>query len=140
MVTRRDFLNGLAGTALSVTPSASRISQAALAAVDREPRTDDDIVSFVQMVAGQHDPTLYAQILGAAREFKEGDEAIGVAAESAETRLTARAMLARTRLGEIDRHAPHQDQLYQFAASVVDSTQSANWSSRTVGELKSFLL
>ena len=57
---------------------------------------------------GEVESTLYAQVLGAASEFKEGDEIIGVAAIDAQSRSNARSLLANTTLAEIDRYAPHK--------------------------------
>jgi ethanolamine ammonia-lyase large subunit len=45
---------------------------------------------------------LYAQLLGAANEFKEGDLSVGVAAADDASRKHARTLLANTRVGDIE--------------------------------------
>jgi ethanolamine ammonia-lyase large subunit len=40
----------------------------------------EDVFHFVRRLRGEHDAELYAQILGAANEFKDGDRIVGVAA------------------------------------------------------------
>ena len=50
----------------------------------------EDLIAYVQRVAGGWDLTLYRRLLGAANEWKEGDEIIGVAAKSQTERDLAR--------------------------------------------------
>ena len=57
------------------------------------------IVQFVQSTSGKWDPKLYAQLLGAANAFKEGDVTVGVAAatEGRSVRCAYRAGLVASR-------------------------------------------
>ena len=71
---------------------------------------DEDIPGYVRRVAGGWDETTYRKLLGAANEFKEGDEIIGVAAADEASRRYARELLANTSLEFVDRHPPHRDQ------------------------------
>jgi ethanolamine ammonia-lyase large subunit len=104
------------------------------------PKPGEDIFAFVNRTAGRFDPTLYFQILGAANEFKEGDESIGVAAVDAASRDNARRLLAQTTIGMIDSHPLIDDELSAFNRRSIKSKrlkESADW---TLGKLKTFLL
>lgn len=103
-------------------------------------RGDEDVFQYIRRVAGEHSDALYARILGAASEYKEGDETVGVAASGDEERQAARKLLSATRLADIDAHALHQDQLYRFSESARQDAGSADFSSKTLGQLKQFLL
>ncbi|MDP7303159.1 MAG: hypothetical protein QGG09_08665, partial [Pirellulaceae bacterium] len=98
MINRRSFLQGLAGGAAASSSlarhrrcfSADTVLQDsqdtvsddtgdAAPAIDR-PLATENVFSFIRRQRGTHDLRLYAQILGAANEFKEGDKIVGVAA------------------------------------------------------------
>ncbi len=63
---------------------------------------DEDVFAYVRRVRGAFEPRLYQQVVGAANELKEGDVTIGVAAADEASRRNARALLAHTRLGDLD--------------------------------------
>lgn len=96
---------------------------------------------------GKFDRSTYCQLLGAANEFKEGDEIIGVAASDEAERSFARKLLANTRVQDVVDHPPFVDDLYHLTigASPNQSTENGahpaaalhEW---TFGELKTFLL
>ncbi len=144
MVTRREFLNGLAGGVIAVAPGTMRLAngedqRAAVAPIDLS-AGEEDVFQYILRTVGSHSAERFAQILGAANEYKEGDEAVGVVAAGEADRQAARALLSRTRLADIDRHALHQDQLFRFADAARISgpeDQTASW---TLGRLKEFLL
>ena len=98
------------------------------------------IVQFVQSTSGKWDPKLYAQLLGAANAFKEGDVTVGVAAATEGKRTQARKLLSATRLGEIDAHPPLQDGLYRALQAGLDARAQAECAGWTFAELKRFLL
>lgn len=144
MVTRRTFLSGLAGGVMAVAPGTIRIvrgeqTSAGSLAVDSL-QAGEDVFQYIRRTAGRHDDQLYAQILGAANEFKEGDETVGVAASGAAERETARKLLSATRLTDIEAHALHQDQLFQFASAARQQPDPQGIAAGTLGELKQFLL
>ena len=144
MVTRRTFLNGLAGSAIAIAPgtfqhAAANDRSETTNSIDK-PAADEDVFRFIHRVAGGHSEELYAQILGAANEFKEGDETVGVAAADDESRQTARQLLSHTRLSDIDAHSLHQDNLFRFIAIDLDSADFDSIAAKTLGELKTFLL
>ncbi len=127
MISRRSFLRGLAGGAVVGLPLARhyRCFSAdmcfddivdAVPAIDR-PLPNENVFDYVRRQRGAHDAKLYAQILGAANDFKEGDEIVGLAAATDASRQNARSLLANTRLADIDGHALHQDGLFKTISS-----------------------
>ena len=76
----------------------------------------EDVFSYVKRVKGGFDQTLYRQVIGAANPYKEGDEAIGVAAGDDASRQNARALLANTKVGAL-----HDNPLF------VDNQQKLIW-------------
>ncbi len=100
----------------------------------------DDVFAYLLRQRGGFDQTLYQQIIGAANEYKEGDEILGVAAADAASRERARQLLSRTRLGDLDAHPLFQDELYQRLQHDVDPDAARSTASWTLGQLRSFLL
>ncbi len=80
------------------------------------------------------------RLLGAANEPKEGDTIVGVAAKDATERHEAREILLDTRLGTIDQHPPHSDELLTFINGALDRVQQQQLSQWTFAELKAALL
>ena len=62
-----------------------------------EVKPGEDVFTYVSRTKGKFDQTLYQQVIGAANDFKEGDQAIGVGAKDEASRKNARALLANTR-------------------------------------------
>ena len=145
MVSRRIFLQGLAGGAILASPET--LSRLALAATQSgisnpvsAPIGNEDVFRYLKRMRGAYDATLYAQILGAANEFKEGDSAIGVAAADEASRQNARRLLANTRLADIDAHSPHSDDLLRFISVGREQQLRNPLTAQTLGRLKRFLL
>lgn len=105
-----------------------------------EPLADEGLVAYILRVHGQWDITIYRRWLGAANEFKEGDQIVGVAATSENHRRLARKLLGNTRLEEIDAHPPMQDNLYLAIQSAISSDPNRRTASWTLEELKAILL
>ncbi len=82
-----------------------------------EPQPGEDVFGFIRRQRGRYDAGLYARILGAANAFKEGDAIVGVAAADEASRRNARALLANTRLADIDAQPLHADGLFQFISA-----------------------
>lgn len=105
-----------------------------------KPNPGEDVFSFIARMVGRFDQHLYLRVLGAANEFKEGDETVGVAAFDDASRINARRMLTETTLAKIDAHPLIDDELSAFNLEAIDASsrsESAEW---TLGELKTFLL
>ncbi len=83
---------------------------------------------------------MYRALLGAANEFKEGDEILGVSAASQHSREIARGLLSRTKLSAVESEPPFEDQLYRFSRESIDPAQAESLNSKTFAELKSWLL
>lgn len=101
------------------------------------PLESEDIFAYIQRTMGQPDLTLYRQIVGAANEFKEGDQTLGIAAESQSSRENARTLLANTAIGELKANSLFTDDLYELIVEKTsENTELDTWS---IGELKTFL-
>ena len=105
-----------------------------------EPRRGEDLLRYIDRVAGRFDLGLYRRILGAANEWKEGDAAQGVAAPDDASRRHARTLLARTRIGDLDAHPVFEDDVSRYIASAVDPVAKQRIAGWTLGEWKEFLL
>ena len=102
------------------------------------PIKGEDIFSYIKRVKGKMDFTLYRQIIGAANEFKEGDQIQGLAADSEASRLNARTLLAQTKIADLDKNALYEDGILDLIHKTSSPNPSAqNW---TMGELKRFVL
>ena len=83
---------------------------------------------------------LYKQLLGAANEFKEGDEAQGIAAADQASRTSARQLLANTRLADLAAHCVYKDPLSSYIDHAVDVQVAESLADWTVGQLRDYLL
>ena len=87
-MSRRRFLSvmGAAGVTLAgYAFVASAASDAELTAV-KEIKPGEDVFAYISRVRGSFDQTLYQKVIGAANDFKEGDQAIGVGADDGAVR------------------------------------------------------
>lgn len=105
-----------------------------------EVRAGEDLFGYVRRVRGAHDETFYKAILGAANEYKEGDEALGIHALDQATRDHARALLGNTLLGDLRARPLHRDGVFALAESAVDEAAAARIASWTMSDLRAFLL
>ncbi len=142
---RRRFLHSLAaGTAL-VTLGHPRAGAAAraLAGDSVGPVTpalpSEDLFAYLTRTVGRFDRTRFAQLLGAANPFKEGDATIGVHAPNDEARRTARALLGATRVGDLDAHPLFDDQLATLLASARDAAAAQRTAAWTMDALAAHL-
>ena len=146
---RRDFLNKLGMATVSYT----LISSKAFADSDhfRFEKIEvpfalvgEDLFQYILRQKGNFDLTLYRQLLGAANEFKEGDEIAGISAASDEDRLKARMLLAETKLVDIRNHAVFIDEQFEFIEKTTLSFQETE-KGKAIGQwrmsaFKDFLL
>ena len=104
------------------------------------------LLEFIRAEKGAFDRSLYCRLLGAANEFKEGDQIIGIAAANAQERQFARQLLANTLIQDVVEHSPYSDQLFGLTAGSArpqanqDAETSKPLGQWTFGELKAFLL
>ena len=137
---RRDFLSKLG----MVTASYALVSEKIFGESDRfhfekievpSPLVGEDLFQYIQRQKGSFDLTLYRQLLGAANEFKEGDEIAGISAASDEDRLKARMLLAETSLDNIREHSVFIDPQFEFIESTTLSFQDSE-QGKAIGKLR----
>ena len=102
------------------------------------PEAGEDLFAYIQRKRGSYDVTLYRQLVGAANEFKEGDEIAGIAADNDDSRKAARELIANTRLADVYNHPLFQDEQYDLiqTTTAYDNEVMA-W---TFGQFKAFLI
>ncbi|MCD4689081.1 MAG: ethanolamine ammonia-lyase [Desulfuromonadaceae bacterium] len=122
---------GMAAALLATTVGAVTI---------RNIQPDEDVFSYVQRIKEGFDQTLYQQVIGAASAFKEGDEAIGVAADDEASRENARKLLANTKIKDLLATSLFVDAQDKLIMDTTDPAQYAKVKDWTMGELKIFLL
>lgn len=143
---RRDFVQSLLGVPFALTLSFSQKKRTEAGEPDADgvsiPEIQDgeDLFAYIERVQGKFDPRLYRQILGAANEFKEGDQMIGVAAVDEVSRTNARKLLAATRIEDFNAHPVFTDALHQTITPDPSTSASQRAANMTLGELKQFLL
>ncbi len=108
------------------------------------PLVGEELFQYILRQKGNFDLTLYRQLLGAANEFKEGDEIAGISAASDEDRLKARMLLAETKLVDIRNHAVFIDEQFEFIEKTTLSFQETE-KGKSIGQwrmsaFKDFLL
>ena len=103
-------------------------------------KSGEDIFKYIERIKGKFDQTLYRQIIGAANAFKEGDEAISVAADNEKSRGNARKLLANTKIKDLHEHPLLADTLQKFIWDTTDNAAYEKIKGWTMGELKNFIL
>jgi ethanolamine ammonia-lyase large subunit len=102
------------------------------------PQTGENVFQYVHRIRGKMDQTLYRQIIGAANEFKEGDQTLGLAAQNEASRCNARTLLQQTKLGDLDKNVLYEDGILNLIKETTFKKKSTqNW---TFDELKQFVL
>ena len=126
-MSRRQFLVmvGAASAALAGYRIAARAASSGGTIAVPEVVPGEDIFAYISRVKGGFDLTLYRQLLGAANDFKEGDQAIGVAAADATTRSNARTLLANTKIKDLQEHPLLVDELQRLIWQTTDQAQYA---------------
>jgi ethanolamine ammonia-lyase large subunit len=105
-----------------------------------EVKAGEDILAYIQRVNGAFDQTLYKKIIGAANEYKEGDEALGIAAADETSRKNARVLLANTKIGDLADRPLLMEAVYDLILTVVDTAKLDGIRGWTMGQFKDFLL
>jgi len=138
---RRPFLikTGLAGAALLGLSRCSQFIEATPEGIALiKPLSGEDIFQFVNRVAGRFDLNLYRGIIGAANEFKEGDQILGVSAANEESRNYARQLILKTRIKDLNAFSLYEDAIYNLISSTTLNPDSvSDWS---IGDLKNAVL
>lgn len=100
----------------------------------------EDVFAYVNRIKGSFDFTFYQQVIGAANPYKEGDEAIGVAADDPDTRVHARWLLTHTKIKDIHENPLFEDNLQKLIWNTTDPAKYEQIKDWTLGEFKTFLL
>ena len=129
------------GLFLDATPSgAAGAAPKVTGVLVGEPQPGEDVFGYVARQRGGFDDAYYKQLLGAANEFKEGDQIVGVAAEDDTSRQRARQLLANTRLCDLAAHPLLEDSLGILLRHSLDVQAASQTAGFTLGELKHLLL
>jgi len=99
------------------------------------PLVEEDLFQYIIRQKGSFDITLYRQLLGAANEFKEGDEIAGIAAASEADRLNAQKLLSETTLDNIRKHSVFTDEQSEFIEKSTRTFKETE-SGKAIGELR----
>lgn len=139
---RRTFMGSvLGGAALVVVGCGDDEEPAELRGVSIPSiRDGEDVFEYVRRIRGRHDEVFYKAVIGAANEYKEGDEALGIHALDEDTRKNARALLGNTVIGDLRAHPLHEDAVLDLIESAVDADAFAQVEDWTLGKLRDFLL
>lgn len=144
-ITRKQFIGrvGVLGTSIALLNSCNFLFNSDDAVTSAGISIDaieggEDVFTYISRIKGDFDITLYRQIIGAANDFKEGDEILGLTADIEATREYARTLLANTKIAELDKHTLYKDELHELIQSTV--TTNTEVQQKTVGELKEFIL
>ena len=140
-IPRRTFLammGAVGGTLAGVTLAVKRAACETIAIGDVD--KGEDVFSYVKRIKGDFDLTLYRQVIGAANEFKEGDQTIGVGAADEKSRRNARTLLANTTIKDLYEHPLLVDELQKLIWKTTDQARYEEVKDWTMGRLKAFLL
>jgi ethanolamine ammonia-lyase large subunit len=105
-----------------------------------EVRDGEDIFAYIDRIKGGFDQDFYKAIIGAANEYKEGDEALGIHAVDDESRANARLLLGNTTIAALRDHPIHEDDVFVLIEGALDADASAQVEPWTMAELREFLL
>jgi ethanolamine ammonia-lyase large subunit len=136
---RRQFLGSAARGVVASAALGSVAAALELLEVEA-PQDREDLVAYVLRVRGEWDAELFAQLIGAANPFKEGDQALGLAARDAAARAKARSLLGATSIAEIEAHPLLEDDLFHALRASLDPEAAAGVAGWTLQELAEFLL
>ncbi|MRG91290.1 ethanolamine ammonia-lyase subunit EutB [Polyangium spumosum] len=100
----------------------------------------EDVITYVTRVKGQYDHEFYKAVIGFANEYKEGDEALGVAAKDETTRQNARTLLGNTKIGDLAERPMLEDAVYDLVMKTTDAAALESVRGWKMSELKAFLL
>lgn len=107
---------------------------------ENSPREGEGVLEYLQRSQGKVDPQQWRRWVGMAGPFKEGDQAIGVAALDEREREQARQLLANTRVGQFHQTPLWVDAVHQQIEASLDPQAYARVKDWTVGQLRDFVL
>ena len=142
-IPRRDFLLQFGMVSISILLIKSQafglIASPTYKLIDcKDSLNDEDIFTYIHRIKGGFDVRLYKQLVGAANEFKEGDQIAGIAAASEAARNSARELIANTLLSDVFKHPLFKDE--QFDLIQNSTVFDKEVMSMNFRQLKKFLL
>jgi ethanolamine ammonia-lyase large subunit len=135
MLQKRKLVAGITG-ALVMTFLASMAGAVTIGKV----KAGEDVMQYINRTEGKFDQTTYQKIIGAASAFKEGDESLGVAADTEADRENARKLLANTKIKDLNDRSLFVDGQDTLIRNTTDKAKYNKIKNMTMGELKNFLL
>ncbi len=105
-----------------------------------EVREGEDVFAYVERIKGGFDQTFYKQVIGAANEFKEGDQSLGIAAADETSRKNARILLGNTKIGDLVDRPILVDEVSELIDGAVAPAALAGVRPWTMSALKAFVL
>ncbi len=145
LITRKRFMNqsGLLASSLLLTNGLSFCTDSKLKEELESvnvhfPEKGEDLFSYILRIKGEKNQILYKQLLGAANEFKEGDQTLGIAADSEISRTNARTLLSNTKIADLNKNVIFQDDLFDLIQKTTEQNDFVN--GMTLGALKEFVL
>ncbi len=100
----------------------------------------EDVFAYVQRIQGMYDHTFYKAVIGAANEYKEGDESLGISADNQTTRDNARTLIGNTKVGPLADKPMADDNVYKAILAATDLTVLDANRDMTMTQLKEILL
>ncbi|MEW7289316.1 ethanolamine ammonia-lyase subunit EutB [Aquimarina sp. 2304DJ70-9] len=101
---------------------------------------NEDIFSYIKRIKGEMNMDLYRQIIGFANEFKEGDQAIGLAADTENSRQNARALLNNTKIRALTLNPLFKDDIFELIQKTTILPPDDSFLNWTIRDLKNFVL
>ena len=121
-------------------PAATATSESAAKVAIAQVAAGEAVVAYVTRQRGRFDPAYYKAVIGAANEYKEGDESLGLSADTPATRANARTLISNTKIGDLVDRPMLDDAVYALILQTTDPAALQKLRGWTMGELKSFLL
>lgn len=105
-----------------------------------EIKAGEDVFAYVQRIKGKYDHAFYKAVIGAANEYKEGDESLGISADNQTTRDNARTLLANTKIGPLADKPMADDNVYKAIVAATDAAVLTANRDMTMAQFKDLLL
>jgi len=142
-IPRRDFLLQLGMVSISMMLTKSQVFGLPVSSTNplidlKDSLNDEDIFTYISRISGGFDLKLYKQLVGAANEFKEGDEIAGIAAPDEPARKMARNLIANTLLSDVIEQPLFRDEQYDLIHKTTAFDKDVI--GMNFGQLKEFLL
>ena len=131
-LSRRELLlmMGAAAGALASYSNDARAAPARANIAIEEVGSGEDVFAYVARVKGSFDPGFYQQVVGAANDFKEGDQTIGVGAADETTRMLVEGLVIRESLLEICQEIERAMVSFEARLKALEATRSLNGRAR----------